>query len=282
MQKFANLKIFSIYSLKTKKRIDALLVDRQFFPTRALAQANLIAGNVICEGLKITKPGHMVLTDSHISLKEKLKYVSRGGYKLERSLEAFDLEVGGSICLDIGSSTGGFTDCLLQKGAKKIYSIDTGTNQLVYSLRMNPKVAVFENTNARYLDSETVPEKIDLCVMDVSFISVLKILPSILELLEKAGKIIILIKPQFEGTREMLSKGGIVKKKEYHITILENLLFSFKELGLSTKRLIPSPILGRKGNREYLCLLTREKQNSVEDESLFSISEVVALAEKNL
>ena len=260
----------------TKKRADVLLVEKNIFPTRALAQANIIAGNVICEGNKITKSGQMISETSTFAIKEKLKYVSRGGYKLERALDDFNVMVRDFVCLDIGSSTGGFTDCLLQRGARKIYCIDSGTNQLNYSLRTNPKVEVFENTNARYLDERVVKETIDCCVMDVSFISVLKLLPAILTLLKDKSRIIILIKPQFEGSRDMLAKGGIVKDSNYHIVILETLMTEFEKLGLNCRGLVPSPILGRKGNREYLCLLTRDKEVQ---QHTFSIQDVVKSGE---
>jgi len=198
-----------------KERLDKLLVEKGLVESREKAQRLIMAGVVFVNRQKVDKPGTKVKTDSDIQIKKKEKYVSRGGYKLEKGLKVFGVDPSGLVCLDIGASTGGFTDCLLQYGAKKVYAVDVGKNQLHEKLRNDERVVVLEKTNARYLTEEHIPEPVEFFVSDVSFISILKILPAICSLIKEGAKGIILIKPQFELSREEV-KGGVVKEPFLH------------------------------------------------------------------
>ena len=234
-----------------KVRLDHLLVDRGLVPSREKAQALILAGQVLINGQKGTKPGHQVAADSHVELLETPRYVSRAGAKLEAALRHFQVTVQDKVCLDIGSSTGGFTDCLLQHGAARVYAIDAGTGQLDWKLRNDPRVIVHEQVNARYLSTEQVPELVDLAVCDVSFISITMILPVLPNLLAKRAEMVILVKPQFELERHQVGKGGIIRDPALHRQACRRVDDAVKQLGFQTG-IIPSPVLGAEGNQEFL------------------------------
>jgi 23S rRNA (cytidine1920-2'-O)/16S rRNA (cytidine1409-2'-O)-methyltransferase len=235
----------------TKQRIDQLLVDRQLVESREKARALILAGYVLVNGQREDKAGHSVPIDAIIQITETQKYVSRGGLKLEAALEQFEIDVTGKICLDVGSSTGGFTDCLLQHRAAKVYAIDVGTGQLDWKLRNDPRVIVQEHVNARYLSKAEVPEPVDLIVCDVSFISATMIIPVLPELLGESGEMVILVKPQFELDRNQIGKGGIVRDPHLHLLACERVKKAVATVGFQT-RIVGSPILGAEGNREFL------------------------------
>jgi 23S rRNA (cytidine1920-2'-O)/16S rRNA (cytidine1409-2'-O)-methyltransferase len=240
-----------------KERIDKLLVELGLADSRAKAQALIMSGVVLVNEMRVEKPSQEFLTGSKIRIKGRTaesKYVGRGGLKLEKALRDFHIDVSEYVCLDVGASTGGFTDCLLQNGAKKIVTVDVGTNQMVWKLRNDSRIEVRENTNARYLKPEDFDEKFDLIVMDVSFISVTKIFPALLPLLKNTGEIITLIKPQFEVGRGEVGKGGIVRDAEKHERVINEVNKSAAENGLKVCDVIESPILGADGNKEFLAL----------------------------
>ena len=237
--------------MSAKQRIDQLLVERNLVNSRQKAQALILAGNVLVNGQREDKAGHSVASDSRVELIATPKYVGRGGLKLEAALQHWEINVDGAVCLDVGSSTGGFTDCLLQHGAARVYAIDVGTGQLDWKLRNDPRVIVQEQVNARYLSSGQVPEPVSLAVCDVSFISVTMILPVLPALLTPTGKMVILVKPQFELERGQVRKGGIVREPELHQLACERVAMSVRHLGFLSE-IIPSPILGAEGNREFL------------------------------
>jgi 23S rRNA (cytidine1920-2'-O)/16S rRNA (cytidine1409-2'-O)-methyltransferase len=233
------------------RRLDQLLVERGLVDSREKARALILAGQVVVNGQKVDKAGHNVATGSSVELLERPRYVGRGGLKLEAALSHFSIPVGGKICLDVGSSTGGFTDCLLQHGAARVYAIDVGTGQLDWKLRNDPRVVVHEQVNARYLSRTEVPEPIDLAVCDVSFISITMILPALVNLLAKDPEMVILVKPQFELERHQVGKGGIIRDPALHRQACERVEQAVGGLGFRTE-IIPSPILGAEGNQEFL------------------------------
>jgi 23S rRNA (cytidine1920-2'-O)/16S rRNA (cytidine1409-2'-O)-methyltransferase len=240
-----------------RERIDKLLVELGFADSRTKAQALVMSGVVLVNEKRIEKSSQEFLPTDKIRIKGKsdeIKYVGRGGLKLEKALLEFHIQPSEYVCLDVGASTGGFTDCLLQSGAKRIVAIDVGTNQLVWKLRNDRRVEVRENVNARYLKPEDFSENFDLIVMDVSFISVTKILPGLKDLLAENGKIIVLIKPQFEVGKGEVGKGGIVRETEKHTEVIEKINGFAENIGLINKGLIDSPILGADGNKEFLAL----------------------------
>lgn len=239
-----------------KRGLDLLLVERGLVDSRATAQRLILAGKVWVDGELARKPGQMVTGDAEISLEEEPPYVSRGGVKLEEALRRFRVEVEGLVCADVGASTGGFTDCLLQRGAAKVYAIDVGYGQLAWRLRQDPRVVAIERKNIRYLKS--LPEPIDLATIDVSFISLELVLPTVSKLLKPHGQIIALVKPQFEAGREQVGKGGVVKEREVHRQVLLRVADVAQKLGLSVLGLIPSPLLGPAGNEEFFIHLSTE------------------------
>lgn len=243
-----------------KERIDKLLVDKGLVESREKAQALIMSGAVFVNNQKIDKPGTKVPTDTNIYIKEKMPYVSRGGFKLEKGLKVFNLDVKDKICLDIGSSTGGFTDCLLQNGAKKVYAVDVGKNQLHEKLRADSGVISIEEFNARYLTENEIPEKIDILVCDVSFISITKILPNICNLLKEDFKGIILIKPQFELSKKEV-KDGVVRDKELHFKAIKSVIESLMQSCYCIRNLDFSPIKGPEGNIEFLALIERKSED---------------------
>lgn len=232
-------------------RLDQLLVDRGLAESREKAKALILAGEVTVEGQPAAKPGHSVPFDCAIRVKEPLAYVSRAGKKLEAALDQFQIGVAGKVCLDVGSSTGGFTDCLLQRGAARVYAIDVGTGQLDWKLRNDPRVVVREQTNARYLAPEDFPERMDLAVCDVSFISVTLIVPVLPALLRERGEMVILVKPQFELERGLVGKGGIVRESSHREMACAKVAAAVEGLGYRAA-LLASPVLGAEGNQEFL------------------------------
>ena len=239
-------------------RIDKLLVERGLAESRTKAQALVMAGVVLADEQRINKPSDTVASDANVRLKggddPTSRYVGRGGLKLETALRDFELTVGGLNCLDVGASTGGFTDCLLQHGAKRVIALDVGHNQLDYRLRTDPRVEVREGVNARYLQPGDFETRFDLAVMDVSFISATKIMPAIVPLLQAAGRLVTLIKPQFEVGRGEVGKGGIVREPQQHARVIAEVNQAALELGLQLKKVIESPIRGADGNVEFLAL----------------------------
>lgn len=234
-----------------KQRVDQLLVERGLAESREKAQALLLAGEVTVNGQRVDKPGRTIPSDAQLEVTGRLPYVSRGGLKLEAALKAFPVNPTGRVCLDIGASTGGFTDCLLQNGALRVYAVDTGAGQIDWKLRSDPRVILREHCNARHLIPEQIGELADLLVCDVSFISVTLLLPRFPPLLRPDGVMIILIKPQFEVGKGMVGKGGIVRDPQLRHEACEKVRRAAEALGYHTA-LIPSPILGTEGNQEFL------------------------------
>lgn len=236
-----------------KQRLDVLMVQLGLSESREQAQRLILAGEVRVKDSPVSKPGTKVDDSFPITVKNRPKYVSRGGLKLEGALKEFPVSAVGKVCLDIGSSTGGFTDCLLQHGALRVHAIDVGTNQLVYKLRIDPRVIVKEKFNARYMTPEDLGEKAQIIVSDVSFISLTKILPAAKTCLAEGGDFLVLIKPQFELQAADIGSGGIVRDPALHERAIEKIrLFATEELGLTWMGLADSPITGREGNKEFL------------------------------
>ncbi len=239
-----------------KQRIDTLLVARGSFDSREKAQRAIMAGEVIVAGHRVDKPGAQVPEDAEIIVKGGLRYVSRGGLKLEAALAAFAIDPAAALCLDIGASTGGFTDCLLQHGAAKVYAIDVGHSQLDWKIRGDPRVVVREKLNARHLTRADIPEAPAICAIDVSFISLTLILPPAFEVLTPTGVIVALIKPQFELGKNEVGKGGIVRDPAAHEAVVARIRgFVTGTLGRKWEGVIESPILGGEGNKEFLACL---------------------------
>jgi 23S rRNA (cytidine1920-2'-O)/16S rRNA (cytidine1409-2'-O)-methyltransferase len=239
-----------------KQRLDQLVVDRGLADSQDKARALILAGAVTVDGQKSDKPGVSFAADCRIEVAERMPYVSRGGFKLAAALEHFKIEVAGRVCIDVGSSTGGFTDCLLQRGAARVWAVDVGHGQLDWRLRNDPRVVVREGVNARFLQPADFPERFDLAVCDVSFISATALLPAVNALLSEHGEMVILVKPQFEAERGQVGKGGIVRDPEVHRETCDRVAAAVEALGFSTS-LIDSPILGAEGNREFLLYARR-------------------------
>ncbi|OGF55241.1 MAG: RNA methyltransferase [Candidatus Fraserbacteria bacterium RBG_16_55_9] len=245
--------------MSTKKRLDLYLVERGLCKSRTAAQRAIVAGLVFVNGQRVDKPATPVAEDAHIELKERPRYASQGGFKLEKALHTFHVDVQRKTCLDIGASTGGFTDCLLQHGAAKVYAVDVGKGQLDWNLRNDPRVVVMEDVNARYLQLEQIGEYVDLVTIDVSFISLRLILPAANLIVKPAGDVIALVKPQFEAGREHVQRGGVVKDPEVHRQVLEELAQSaMRELGFSVMNATFSPFKGPAGNIEFFLQFVNE------------------------
>ena len=234
-----------------KQRLDVLLVARGLAPSREKAQAMIMAGEVTVNAQKAMKPGQTVEPEATLGIAETPRYVSRGGFKLEAALDAFRIDPHGWTCLDVGSSTGGFTDCLLQRGAARVYAFDSGTNQMDWRLRKDPRVVLRENFNARYLTPGDTGELVDLAVCDVSFISVTLILPAVAPLLKSSGQMVILVKPQFEVGKGLVGKGGVVRDPALRGEACLRVGAAVHALGFATE-IIPCPVLGSEGNQEFL------------------------------
>ncbi len=238
-----------------KERLDLVLVERGLVESRSAAQKLILAGQVFVGESRADKPGTLVAIDASIRLRQGLPFVSRGGVKLQAALDVFTLDVAGLVCADVGASTGGFTDCLLQRGAARVYAIDVGYGQLGWKLRRDPRVVVLERTNARYLTS--LPEPIDLATIDVSFISLTLILPAVSRWLQANGQVVSLVKPQFEAGREQVGKGGVVRDAAIHADVLRRVLNWANTHGLTPIGVTRSPITGPAGNVEFLAQLRR-------------------------
>jgi len=237
----------------TKRRIDSLLVDRGLAESRAKAQALIMAGEVKVDGRVVSKAGTMVAEDLAITVSEPPPFVGRGGLKLDYALDRFQIDVSSRVVVDVGASTGGFTDCLLKRGASRVYAIDVGYGQLDYRLRQDSRVVVMERVNARY--PITLPEEADLITVDVSFISVHKIIPSVIRLLKETGDVLVLIKPQFEARKNEVGKGGVIKRPLVHARVLGRFIAWMTEHNLRLGGLVASPVLGASGNREFFVWL---------------------------
>jgi 23S rRNA (cytidine1920-2'-O)/16S rRNA (cytidine1409-2'-O)-methyltransferase len=236
-----------------KERLDVLLVKRGLAQSREKAKAVIMTGNVFVGGQREDKAGSTFPEDVAIEVKgTPMKYVSRGGYKLEKAVKLWDIHLEDKVCMDVGSSTGGFTDCMLQSGASKVYAIDVGTNQLAWKLRQDERVVSMERTNIRYVTGEDVPEEIDFFSVDVAFISLRKVLEPVKALLRRQGRGVCLVKPQFEAGREKVGKKGVVRDKKVHVEVLEQILEYVLSLGFEVLELDYSPIKGPEGNIEYL------------------------------
>jgi len=238
-----------------KERLDVLITKRGLLPSREKAKAYIMSGVVYVNGQKEDKPGMQVEADVKIHIREKMKYVSRGGYKLEKAMEVFSITLNEKMIMDVGASTGGFTDCMLQNGAKKVYAVDVGYGQLAWSLRQNPKVVSMEKTNIRYVTRDQIQDDIDFASIDVSFISLTKVLQPLQGLLKENGEIVALIKPQFEAGREKVGKKGVVRDPKVHEQVIEAVLTYAREIGYGIFGIDYSPIKGPEGNIEYLVYL---------------------------
>ena len=243
-----------------KERLDTLLVKKGWYQSRERAKAAIMAGIVFVNGQKSDKAGNMVDTEAEIFIKENIcPYVSRGGLKLEKSMGAFGLKLEGAVCMDIGASTGGFTDCMLQNGASKVYAIDVGYGQLDWKLRNDPRVINMEKCNVRYLDTALIEEPVDFISIDVSFISLRLIFPVAAQVLADDGEIVCLVKPQFEAGREQVGKKGIVRDQKVHQEVIEKVIGYAASEGLYPQGLTYSPVTGAKGNIEYLLHLSKQE-----------------------
>ena len=248
-----------------KERLDKLIVDRGLVPSRERARALIMAGQVVVGGHLADKAGQMVPVDAEIRLKgESLPFVSRGGLKLRKALEEFDIDVTGVVALDVGASTGGFTDCLLQRGARRVFAVDVGYGQLAWKLRTDERVTNLEKTNIRHLDPLLLDETPDLAVIDASFISLDKVLPPTIRLVKEEGMIIALIKPQFEVGRGQVGKGGVVRDEKKHREVIASIRQLAESLGLDVRGETESPLLGPKGNREFLICMKKQGGKIVE------------------
>jgi len=252
--------------MSSKERLDVLLVNRGLADSREKAKAIIMSGNVYVDGQKEDKAGSSFNETVNIEVRgNTLKYVSRGGLKLEKAMENFDVTIEGKICMDVGSSTGGFTDCMLQNGAVKVYSVDVGHGQLAWKLRNDERVVCMEKTNIRYVTPEDIADKIDFSSIDVSFISLTKVLGPVKELLSDDGQIVCLIKPQFEAGREKVGKHGVVRDSAVHLEVIEKVIDFAISIGFEVLNLEFSPVKGPEGNIEYLLHLQKHTEGSYPD-----------------
>ena len=262
-----------------KTRLDVLLVENGYFTSRQKAQAVIMAGSVFVGGQRVDKPGTAVANDAEIEVRgHVMPYVSRGGWKLEKAMKTWPITLDGKICADIGASTGGFTDCMLQNGAQKVYAVDVGYGQLDWKLRSDSRVVCLERTNARYLTAEQVPDPLDFASIDVSFISLKMIFPALYSLLKDGGEIACLIKPQFEAGKEKVGKKGVVRDPAVHREVLEHFLEHAKENHFTVLGVTYSPIRGPEGNIEYLGYLRK----SSEEDAVIDLDAVVSASHTEL
>lgn len=269
----------------SKKRLDVMLVERGLAESREKAKAIIMSGIVYVDGEKEDKAGSNFPETAKIEVRGKtLKYVSRGGLKLEKAMEVFPIELGGKVCMDVGSSTGGFTDCMLQNGAVKVYSVDVGYGQLAWKLRQDERVVVMEKTNIRYVKPEDIEELVDFASVDVSFISLSKVLPPLRDLLKDEAEVVCLIKPQFEAGREKVGKKGVVRDKSVHVEVIENVLGYAEEAGFNVLGLDFSPVKGPEGNIEYLMHIKKDSEITPWLETLGdnAIKDIVELSHSTL
>jgi 23S rRNA (cytidine1920-2'-O)/16S rRNA (cytidine1409-2'-O)-methyltransferase len=264
-----------------KKRLDILLVEKGYFPSRQKAKTSIMAGEILVDGQRVDKASTMVSTGAKIDIKgDRLPFVSRGGLKLKKAIEVFGIDFQGKVVIDVGASTGGFTDCALQHGALKVIAIDVGYGQLAWKLRQDPRVVLLERTNIRFVTPALLGGlQADIITVDVSFISLRLVLPVLIQLLKAKGSLILLVKPQFEAGREKVGKKGVVRNPAVHREVLQEIIRASQSLNLGVKGLDYSPIKGPEGNIEYLLWLTQE------DSSLFfpeRVEEVVQKAHHDL
>ena len=254
-----------------KERLDILLVEKGICESREKAKTNIMAGLIFVDGQRVDKAGEKVKVDADIVFKgEKLKYVSRGGLKLEKAMKTFGIDLTDKVCMDIGASTGGFTDCMLQNNASKVFAVDVGYGQFAWKLRTDERVACMEKTNIRYVTPEDIGVALDFASIDVSFISLRTIMPAVKALLGDKGEVVALIKPQFEAGRDKVGKKGVVRDKEVHLEVIDRIINFLIENELNVLGLSYSPIKGPEGNREYLVYFTKDK----EKEGNFELSQI--------
>lgn len=267
---------------EAKERLDILLVEKGYFDSREKARKNIMAGLVFINGNRIDKAGEKIKVNSNIEIKgDAIGYVSRGGLKLEKAMKEFDITLKDKVCMDVGSSTGGFTDCMLKNGAKKVYAVDVGYGQLAWKLRTDEKVVCMERTNIRYVTNDDIEDRLNFASIDVSFISLKLVLPVLKELLVENGEIVALIKPQFEAGREKVGKKGVVRDPLVHKEVILKVVEFSRGFGYKVKGLEYSPVKGPEGNREYLVYLTKDDlQEDILNEE--SVESIVKLSHENL
>lgn len=245
----------------SKKRLDIRLVESGLVQSRERAKSLVMAGKVTVNGRVFDKPGTLISKDDKVDLKDKdIPFVSRGGIKLESALVSFGLEINGLVCMDVGASTGGFTDCLLKYGAKQVFAVDVGYGQMAWALRKDPRVVTIERTNIRHMPKDVISTPVDLVTIDVSFISLKIVVPAVLKFMNENGSIIALIKPQFEAGKGKVGKGGVVRESSLHDEVIESLSAFFIRSGLKIEGIIPSPVTGPKGNKEFLIYMLFKDQ----------------------
>ena len=267
--------------MSNKTRLDVLLTEQGLQESRQKAQATIMSGLVFVNGQRVDKPGTAIPNDAKIEIRgNTLKYVSRGGLKLEKAMAEFPIELNGCICGDIGASTGGFTDCMLQNGASKVYSVDVGYGQLAWKLREDPRVVCMERTNARYLTHEQIPDELDFASIDVSFISLKLILPAVANVLKDGGYVASLVKPQFEAGREKVGKKGVVRDSAVHREVIENVIGYANENGFYVHNITFSPIKGPEGNIEFLIRISKNPEGETVTEE--DIENIVSRASRQL
>ena len=264
-----------------KQRLDTLLAVRELVDSREQAKRLILAGEVLVDGEPYSKPGQSVSVNANIEIKQPLRYVSRGGLKLEKALQVFDVDVLGKTAIDVGASTGGFTDCLLQHGARFVYAVDVGYGQLAWKLRQDSRVRVIERTNARAMDRTPFDVPIEICAIDVSFISLRTVLPAVTKCVESGSDLILLIKPQFEAGKKYVNKGGVVRDPQIHINVIRTLIQCVQETTMSVLGITNSPIRGPAGNIEYL-LWINEDGNRATSFELGRVERVVDQAHREL
>lgn len=261
-----------------KERLDILLVEKGICNSRERAKTNIMAGLVFVDGHRVDKAGEKVNRDAEIIFKgEELKYVSRGGLKLEKAMNEFNISLDNKVCMDIGASTGGFTDCMLQNGASKVFSVDVGYGQFAWKLRVDERVVCMERTNIRYVTPEDIGDKLDFASIDVSFISLRTIMPAVKNLLKDNGEVVALIKPQFEAGRDKVGKKGVVREKSVHKEVVSNIANYLIENDFNIIGMSFSPIKGPEGNREYLVYFSKDK----EKESDFTLDQIDEIIEQS-
>ncbi len=263
--------------MKEKERLDVLLVNRGLAPSREKAKTMIMAGDVFVENQREDKAGSTFPINANIEVRgEQLKYVSRGGLKLEKAMQEFPITLEKKVCMDIGASTGGFTDCMLQNGAAKVFAVDVGYGQFAWKLRQDPRVVCMEKTNIRYVTPEDIGEQLDFASVDVSFISLSKVLPAAKELLKDGGEMVCLIKPQFEAGKEKVGKKGVVRDKNVHIEVIQNVITYATGNGFQVLGLSYSPVKGPEGNIEYLIHLRKSDEATDKDWNAVAVATVKA------
>jgi 23S rRNA (cytidine1920-2'-O)/16S rRNA (cytidine1409-2'-O)-methyltransferase len=266
-----------------KERLDILLVEKGFFPSREKAKSAIMAGEVLVEGERVDKSGQRIKVESNISVIEKeTAFVSRGGEKLEKALKVFNVNARGKRVIDVGASTGGFTDCLLKYGTEKVYCVDVGYGQLAWKLQKDSRVVVIDRTNIRYLTADKFDDLFELATIDVSFISLDKVLPAVYNLLKEKGEVVALIKPQFEAGREFIQKGGLVKRAEVHQMVIERICEKAQKIGFSIQGLTFSPFKKTSGNIEYFICLIKNSGKDKANNFPQIVEEVVKQAHQEL